>query len=140
VIIFQDLCMSIRVLAVILLLACCLVSAVSAMYAPGCPAFGPVYRGGIGVKSDYWGMSADEIAKYAAANPKIETDSSSWTPPPLVLPTSQTDKFASLNTYRSTSKETLPITSLSIDITPSFGGLGKKDTGTDAYGKKSLFL
>ena len=133
--------MSIRGLGVILVLACCLVSAVSAMYAPGCPAFGPVYRGGIGVKSDYWGMSADEIAKYAAANPKIETDdSSSWTPPPLVLPTSQADKFASLNTFRSASKETLPITSLPIDITPSFGGLGKKDIGTDTYRKNSFFL
>jgi len=133
--------MSIRGLGVILVLACCLVSAVSAMYAPGCPAFGPVYRGGIGVKSDYWGMSADEIAKYAAANPKIATDdSSSWTPPTLVLPTSQADKFASLNTYRGTSKETLPITSLPIDITPSFGGLGKKDIGTDTYRKNSFFL
>ena len=61
-------------------------------------------------------------------------------PPPLVLPTSQADKFASLNTFRSASKETLPITSLSIDITPSFGGLGKKDIGTDTYRKNSFFL
>jgi len=129
-----------RVLAVILLLACCLISAVSALNAPGCPAFGPVYRGGIGVKSDYWGMSADEIAKIAASQPKIETESSSWTPPPLVLPTSQADKFASLNAYRSTSKETSSVTSLPIDITPSFGGLGKKDIGTDTYRKNSFFL
>jgi hypothetical protein len=133
--------MSIRGLGVILVLACCLVSAVSAMYAPGCPAFGPVYRGGIGVKSDYWGMSADEIAKYAAANPKIETDdSSSWTPPPLVLPTSQADKFASLNTYRSTSKETSSVISLFTKLTPSSGGQGNMDSLADTNGKKSFFF
>lgn len=132
--------MSIRVLAVILLLACCLVSAGSAMYAPGCPAFGPTYRGGIGVKSDYWGMSADEIAKYAAANPKITTESSSWTPPPLVLPTSQADKFASLNTYRSTSRDTSSVTSLFTDLTPSSGGQGKMDSLADTSGKKSFFF
>jgi hypothetical protein len=132
--------MSIRVLAVILLFACCLVSAGSAMYAPGCPAFGPVYRGGIGVKSDYWGMSADEIAKIAASQPKIATESSSWTPPPLVLPTSQADKFASLNTYRSTSKETSSVTSLFTDLTPSPGGQGKMDSKTNTFGNKSFFF
>ncbi len=132
--------MSIRVLAVILVLGCCLVSAVSAMYAPGCPAFGPVYRGGIGVKSDYWGMSADEIAKYAASHQTIETESSSWTPPPLVLPTSQADKFASLNTYRSTSKETSSVTSLFADLTPSSNGQGNWDSLADTYGKKSFFF
>jgi hypothetical protein len=132
--------MSIRVLAVILVLACCLVSAVSAMYAPGCPAFGPVYRGGIGVKSDYWGMSADEIAKYAASHQTIETESSSWTPPPLILPTSQADKFASLTTYRSTSKETSSATSLFTDLAPSSSGQGNRDSLGDTYGKKSFFF
>jgi hypothetical protein len=130
---FHILSMSLRVLAVILL-GCCLVSAVSALSGP-CPAFGPIHRGSLDVKSEYWGMSASDIIAYAAAHPDgMSSESAYVKAPSLIMPTSKAGTFASLSGIGSTigDSPTIPRTfsgALLPDIMtkPDFGGSAKTE-------------
>jgi hypothetical protein len=90
--------MSLRVLVVLVLIGCCLVSIVSAV--EGCSYCNAAPPGGWGAPSadKYWGMSADEIrAAKGSTNTSDSGNSGSWQPPAVVLPSFNNDKFASLN-------------------------------------------
>jgi hypothetical protein len=94
---FQKMCMSLRILAV-MVLGCFLVSAVSAV--DGCSYCNAAPPGGWGAPSTdkYWGMSADEIRAAGGSTDTSESgESDSWRPPAVVLPSFSGDKFASLN-------------------------------------------
>lgn len=100
--------MSLKVLAVIILLGCCLVSTVSAITG-GCGYYNPPAGGWGAASTDkYWGMSADEIKNYDATHPKSSGSSGTWVIPAVVLPSYNGGKFASLDSYKSKFGDTQP--------------------------------
>jgi hypothetical protein len=141
--------MSLRVLAVIVL-GCCLVSAVSA-FSGGCNACSAAPAGGWGssAKPEFWGMSAADIMNYAASHANdTSSESASVKAPPLVLPTSNADKFSSLSAAMSRIGESPTIPSPysgalipDIMIKPDFSGSAKPDSGMMiTSGSNSLFM
>ena len=98
--------MSIRAtLLAVIVVGCCLVSTVSAVN--GCDACSATPQGGWGApdhsKDSYWGMSVDDIMKARSSQDNSDTTSGSdyWRPPPIIIPSSNAGKFASLFEYKS---------------------------------------
>lgn len=94
--------MSFRILAAVLFLGCCLVSSVAA-FDGGCGcSLHPAGGWGAPSTGAFWGMSLEDI-KNAPATSDTTIETGPWRPPELVLPTSNSGKFASLNDYISKS-------------------------------------
>jgi hypothetical protein len=146
---FHEISMSLKVMVVILI-GCCLVSAVSAL-SGGCGYSNPPAGGWGAASTDkYWGMSAEEIKSYFASHQDGSTSTSSgWVIPAVILPTPQADKFASLSGSKGTIGDapTLPHTYSGALVPekitkPGFGVSTKPDISLkpDISSKNSLFM